>query len=58
MLGVLSPDEVTALLEQRLATLERQLAEQRAALAAAAAEIPRVFLIESEFDLAIRARRG
>jgi len=54
VLGVLSPDEVTALLEQRLTTLEQQVAEQRAALEAAGAEIPRAFLIESEFDLAIR----
>src|SRR4249919_1933242 len=54
VLGVLSPDEVTALLKQRLTTLEQQVAEQRAALEAAGAEIPRAFLIESEFDLAIR----
>ena len=54
VLGVLSPDEATALLQQRLATLEGQLAEQRAILQAAGAEIPRAFLIESEYDLAIR----
>jgi DNA-binding PadR family transcriptional regulator len=54
VLGVLGPDEAMALLRQRLTALEEQLAEQRARHVAAAAEVPRIFLIEGEFDLAIR----
>lgn len=54
VLGTLTPDEVTALLFDRLAALERENAEQRAALAAAAEEVPRVFLIEAEYDLSMR----
>ncbi|WUI03779.1 PadR family transcriptional regulator [Spirillospora sp. NBC_00431] len=54
VLGALGPDETARLLAERLATLEREIARDRAALAAET-EVPRLFLIETEFDLAIRA---
>lgn len=54
VLGVLPPDEVIDLLGQRLSRLEEQLDLQRKALAEHAAQVPRLFLIEAEFDLAIR----
>lgn len=54
MLGVLPPDEATELLRQRLDRLESQLAEERAALARHLREVPRIFLIEVEYDLAVR----
>jgi DNA-binding PadR family transcriptional regulator len=41
VIGALTPDEVTALLFDRLAVLEREIAGQRAALAATAEEVPR-----------------
>ncbi|WP_242911313.1 PadR family transcriptional regulator [Actinomadura terrae] len=53
VLGALGPDEASDLMKRRLDTLEREIAEQDAALADAA-EIPRVFLIESEYELAMR----
>jgi len=53
VLGALAPDETAELLRRRLDALERQIADDRAALAAAA-EVPRIFLVEDEFDLAIR----
>jgi DNA-binding PadR family transcriptional regulator len=52
VLGVLPPDEVTALLTQRLAGLEERIATARTALAES--PVPRLFLIEAEFDLALR----
>jgi DNA-binding PadR family transcriptional regulator len=54
VIGALTPDEVTALLFDRLAALEQDNAERRAALAAAADEGPRISLIEVRFDLAMR----
>lgn len=54
VLGVLAPDEALDLLRQRLDRLEGQLAAQRAALAGHAREVPRIFLIEAEYDLAVR----
>jgi DNA-binding PadR family transcriptional regulator len=54
VLGALTPDEVTALLFDRLAVLERKNAEQHAALAATAKEVPRIFHIEAEYDLTMR----
>jgi DNA-binding PadR family transcriptional regulator len=50
----LTPDEVTALLFDRLAALERQNAERRAALAATEEEAPRISLIEADYDLTMR----
>jgi DNA-binding PadR family transcriptional regulator len=55
VLGVLPPDEAAELLELRLLALESQLERQRADLARYAAEVPRLFLIESEYAQAIRA---
>ncbi|MBY8872949.1 PadR family transcriptional regulator [Micromonospora sp. PLK6-60] len=54
VLGVLGPDEATELLRQRLDRLETQLADARAALARHGREIPRLFLVEAEYDLAVR----
>jgi DNA-binding PadR family transcriptional regulator len=54
VIGALTPDEVTALLFDRLAALERDNAERRAALAGTAEEVPRIFLIDAEYDLAMR----
>lgn len=55
VLGVLSPDEVTALLHTRAAALDADIAAQRAAMEQAAVRVPRIFLIESEYALAMRA---
>jgi hypothetical protein len=52
--GVIPPDEVTGLLQRRLALLEQEVADQRKALAGCSPEVPRLFLVESEYDLAIR----
>jgi len=54
VLGVLSPAEATALLRARRAALQSQVDGQRAALAETATEVPRIFLVEDEYDLAIR----
>lgn len=54
LLGALTPDDATSLLRQRLDALDSQLAEQRGALARLGAELPRLFLIEDEYDLAVR----
>ena len=54
VVSVLPPDEVATLLERRLAALEAALAVQRAALAEAGTQVPRLFLIESEYALALR----
>jgi DNA-binding PadR family transcriptional regulator len=53
-LGVLGPDEATSLLRERLQALEEQLAGDRDALAGYTRELPRLFLIPQEYDLAIR----
>jgi DNA-binding PadR family transcriptional regulator len=54
VLAILPPDEATNLLRQRLDTLHTQVANQREALAGYAREVPRLFLVEDEYDLAIR----
>jgi DNA-binding PadR family transcriptional regulator len=51
--GVLPPAEVRALLEARVRTLAAQIEQQRAGLARYAAEVPRLFLIEDEYALAL-----
>jgi DNA-binding PadR family transcriptional regulator len=51
--GVLGPDEVTRLLHQRLRALDADIAARRASLAASA-PVPRVFLVEAEYALAMR----
>jgi DNA-binding PadR family transcriptional regulator len=52
--GVLGPDEVRGLLETRLRALDAQVAAEQERLAAHSREIPRVFLVEAEYYLAIR----
>ena len=52
--GVLPPDELIDLLQQRLEALEAGNAEHQAGLDALVAAIPRLFLIESEYYLAQR----
>ncbi|WP_042432494.1 PadR family transcriptional regulator [Streptacidiphilus anmyonensis] len=53
-LQVLSPQEATGLLELRLLRLNAEVAADRARLDADATEVPRLFLIESEYQLALR----
>jgi DNA-binding PadR family transcriptional regulator len=52
VMAVLGPDEVAELLAHRVAVLTRQIGEDRAALAAL--NMSRLFLIEAEYDLALR----
>lgn len=52
--GVLPPDELIDLLQQRLATLEESNDQIEAELAALVTKLPRLFLIESEYYLALR----
>ena len=52
VVGVLPPDEVRQLLERRVGVLDERIAGQRAALAAE--QVPRLFLIEAEYALALR----
>lgn len=51
--SMLSPDEVITLLGDRLDSLERIASAAREELAAVPAHVPRLFLIEAEFDLAM-----
>ena len=53
-LQVLSPQEATHLLELRLSRLNEAVAAERAQLDADSTEVPRLFLIESEYQLALR----
>jgi DNA-binding PadR family transcriptional regulator len=53
LLAVLGPDESIRLLRERVIATERQIADDRAQLAASAG-VPRLFLIEGEYDLAMR----
>jgi DNA-binding PadR family transcriptional regulator len=52
--AALDPDEVTALLRQRLARLDEETSARRAALDEHRREVPRMFLVEAEYDLALR----
>jgi DNA-binding PadR family transcriptional regulator len=52
--AVLPPDELIDLLRQRLAALEEANAQLQAALETMRAQIPRLFLIESEYHLTLR----
>jgi DNA-binding PadR family transcriptional regulator len=54
LLGVLSPDEVVDLLQGRIRALDEQIAAAGAELARHATEVPRLFLIEAEYELAVR----
>ncbi len=53
VIGVLGPDEVIALLHRRLAALRSDLDGRAAELAAAAETVPRLFLIEAEYAMAM-----
>jgi DNA-binding PadR family transcriptional regulator len=54
VIGVLPPDEVVELLEARHRTLDTQIAAERATLEGFGQTVPRVFLVEAEFALAMR----
>ncbi|MGW5365599.1 PadR family transcriptional regulator [Actinopolymorpha pittospori] len=55
VLGVLPPEEAIDLLRQRLGLLEQELDRDRDALAEHGKDVPRLFLVEMEYDLAVRA---
>jgi DNA-binding PadR family transcriptional regulator len=52
--AILGPDEVIRLLAQRLETLDAANDTQQAGIEALEAQIPRLFMIESEYNLALR----
>jgi DNA-binding PadR family transcriptional regulator len=52
--AVLPPDELVGLLRQRLGALEAANAQYQAGLAELVTQVPRLFLIESEYRLALR----
>jgi DNA-binding PadR family transcriptional regulator len=54
VLAVLHPDEVIELLRQRLHTMEDTIAAADATLADYLKTVPRLFLIEAEYDLAMQ----
>lgn len=54
VMGLLGPDEVVALLRQRVERLESLQASQRADFERHLSTLPRLFLLEREYDLAIR----
>ncbi|MFI5929184.1 PadR family transcriptional regulator [Micromonospora sp. NPDC051543] len=54
VLAALHPDEATDLLRQRLDRLDDALRRDRETLAAHLRDVPRLFLVENEYDLAIR----
>jgi DNA-binding PadR family transcriptional regulator len=54
VLAVLTPDDAVALLRERLAHLEQANAALRESLAEDSRETPRLFLIEVEYELALR----
>ena len=54
VLAVLPPDEVVGALRARLDELERVVAARHASLAEHGAEVPRLFLVEDEYELAVR----
>jgi DNA-binding PadR family transcriptional regulator len=53
-MGALHPDEVTDLLRRRIVALDDDIVAQRAALALWSKAVPRLFLVESEYELALR----
>jgi DNA-binding PadR family transcriptional regulator len=55
VLAVLPPDEAAGLLRQRLELLEEELTRDRDALAEHGRDVPRLFLVEMEYDIAVRA---
>ncbi|MEJ3748170.1 PadR family transcriptional regulator [Actinomycetes bacterium KLBMP 9797] len=55
VMAALPPDEVADLLRRRLDALDAEVAARREALARDRAEVPRLFLLEVEYDVAILA---
>jgi DNA-binding PadR family transcriptional regulator len=56
--GILPPDEVIGLLTSRLAILDKDNASQQADLRLWAERLPRVLLIETEYQLAMRVAQA
>jgi DNA-binding PadR family transcriptional regulator len=54
VVGVVGPDETISLLRQRLAALEAAVAADKAMLAEAGKTVPRLFLVEGEYAMAMR----
>ncbi|WP_232661503.1 PadR family transcriptional regulator [Pseudonocardia sp. TRM90224] len=52
--AALPPDDVVALLRERLGRLDAEITAQRAAIEGFRAEVTRLFLVESEYELAMR----
>ncbi len=52
--AVLPPNELVDLLQQRLVALEAAIAQHQAGLDTLVTQVPRLFLIESEYHLALR----
>jgi DNA-binding PadR family transcriptional regulator len=53
LMGILPPDEVVALLQQRVRMLEVKIAGEEASLAKVVEQIPRLFVVETEYHLAM-----
>jgi DNA-binding PadR family transcriptional regulator len=53
VLAALPPSEATALLQTRLGLVEETIARKRAALAEHSKDVPRLFLVEDEYELAM-----
>ncbi|MEV6851032.1 PadR family transcriptional regulator [Actinoplanes sp. NPDC051411] len=53
VMAVLTPDEVTTLLQQRVAEVSAAITAAEEQLAAYVTEVPRLFLIEIEYDIAM-----
>jgi len=54
VLSVIPPAEAARLLRQRLERLEAEAAQLRGQLEQHGSEVPRLFLVEAEYDMAIR----
>jgi DNA-binding PadR family transcriptional regulator len=54
VLAALPPEEAASALRRRLTALEQAIAGRRASLAEHRAEVPRLFLIEDEYEIAVR----
>jgi DNA-binding PadR family transcriptional regulator len=55
VMAVIPPDDVVALLRERLVAVEREIEEARATLELHTPRVPRLFLIELEYDMAMLA---
>ncbi|MEV6774201.1 PadR family transcriptional regulator [Nocardia sp. NPDC051030] len=53
VLSVLPPDEVVELLTQRITQLEATITEYRAQMAALTGSLPRLFMVEDDYELTI-----